>query len=837
MQLPERPTGDTGPEEDDAAELAALRFSLVRAGLMQADLRASLHRLQAEHRALLDRSATPIPAPDPMPEPEPELELELEPIAPQIAQLDADIVLLRQLLAAHQSSTIWRAPEPLRHVLGRRPGVARNGRRALKAVWWTLTLQWPARMRARSITGERARADPVAPAPVPPPIPGLDPAPDPRHPTDPAPDPQPPTDPPLQLPTAADPLVSVIVPSYGQVAATLRCLRAIAGSETETPFEVIVAEDASGDAEVVRLEQVGGLRLVCNATNLGFLHNCNEAALLARGRYLLFLNNDTEPLPGFLDALVRLAEAMPDAGLVGSKLLFPDGTLQEAGGIVWQDATGWNFGRGDDPSRPQYNTVRDTDYVSGASILLRRDLFETLGGFDPLFAPAYYEDTDLAFRIRARGLRVMYQPASVVVHHEGLSHGTDITSGIKARQEVNRHLMLARWPKLLAAEHFPSGTDVMRAREHAKGRRTILVIDHYVPEPDRDAGSRSTMGILNALRDAGWVVKFWPQNRSHNDYTHRLESIGIEVLDHRLPMGFADWLIGNGAELDHVMTMRPTVAVEFVSDLMRYTRAHLSFYGHDIHHVRMQRQAALTGDAALAAAAAEMARLERRLWGLFDVLLYLSETEAAMVREQCPDAVVRAVVGFSYNRFRTRGAPPAELLILFVAGFAHPPNIDAAQWLVTSILPLVRAEIPAAILVLAGSHPTAAVRALADGDRITVTGSLDEPELAALYKRARVAIVPLRAGAGVKGKVVEALQQGVPLVTTPIGAEGVPGLSELVPVNDQAAALANSVVTLLRDDRSWSSQSALQVAYAERHFSRAALAASLFAALEPSGQV
>ena len=786
--------------EDDAAELAALRFSLLRAGLLQADLRATLRRQQDEHRTRLEQSR-PTP-PEPTHDP--------SSVTPDGRQ-DAEIAVLRQLLAAHQSSAIWRATWPLRRLLQDRPRVARTGRRALKAMWWTLTLQWPARMQARLVVAVSPPAAALDPILLPPTLP----------------------DPPLQLPTAAQPLVSVIVPSYGQVAATLRCLRAIAASETETPFEVIVAEDASGDPDVALLEQVQGLRLVCNATNLGFLHNCNAAALLARGRYLLFLNNDTEPLPGFLDALVGLAEAMPDAGLIGSKLLFPDGRLQEAGGIVWQDATGWNYGRGDNPALPQYNAVHDTDYVSGASILLRRDLFETLGGFDPLFAPAYYEDTDLAFRIRARGLRVMYQPASVVVHHEGLSHGTDITSGIKASQEVNRHRLLARWPRLLATEHFASGTDVMRAREHAKGHRTILVIDHYVPEPDRDAGSRSTMGILNALHDAGWVVKFWPQNRSHNGYTHRLESIGIEVLDDRLPLGFTDWLVANGGELDHVLTMRPTVAVEFVSDLMRYTRARLSFYGHDIHHVRMRRQAALTGDAVLGVAADEMEKLEHRLWGLFDVLLYLSETEAAMVREQRPGAVVRAIVGFSHDRFRSRGAPPAEPLILFVAGFAHPPNIDAAQWLVSGILPLIRAEIPAARLVLAGSHPTAGVLALADGERITVTGSLDEAELAALYDRARVAVVPLRAGAGVKGKVVEALQQGLPLVTTPIGAEGIPGLADLVTVTELAAGLAASVVTLLRDDQAWSRQSAMQVAYAERHFSRAVLAASLFAALEP----
>lgn len=770
---------DTIYGDKHSAELATLRLSLLHAEMRLASL--------------------PDPGPAPFSGP--------GGLNAHLQQQDAEIALLRLHLAAHQSSSFWRATWPARRLLNERPEVARRGRQALKAIWWTATLQLPERVRARTLY----RAAVLLPA-----QPDLGPAVQ--------------SSPPV-LPTTATPVVSVIIPTFGQARITLRCLRMIADSQTATPFEVIVAEDASGDPDMMLLDAVPGLRLIRNQSNLGFLHNCNAAAMLARGRYLLFLNNDTEPLPGFIDALVALAEARPEVGLVGSRLLFPDGRLQEAGCIVWQDGTGTNYGRGDDPSLPRYNTVREVDYISGASILLKRDLFETLGGFDPLFAPAYYEDVDLAFRIRARGLLVMYQPASVVIHHEGLSHGTDVTTGIKAQQEVNRHRLLARWPQLLASEHVPTGTDPMRAPEHAKGRKTILVIDHYVPEPDRDAGSRSTMGIVRALRDAGWVVKFWPQKRAHNDYTCLLEAIGVEVLDHRLGLDFTRWITRYGGELDHVLAIRPDVAAEFIPELLQHTKARLSFYGVDIHHVRMRRQAVLLGDTTLAAQADQMEELERRLWGIFDVLLYPSEAEAAQVRTLVPGAPARGIVPFSFDRFRPRGTPPAEPVILFVAGFAHPPNIDAARWLVREILPLVRARVPAVRLILAGSHPSAEVLALADGSAITVTGNLSEAGLAATYLNARASIVPLRAGAGVKGKVVEALQQGLPLITTSIGAEGIPGLEQVAGVVDDAAGLAARLVTLLLDDRQWAISSARQVAFAERHFSRAALARSLFAAL------
>ena len=790
------------------AALAELRLALLQAEARLTVLRESETHERAMRRLAEARLAAVEPADA------------QEPASPDPATLQAELRQLRLHLAAFEDSAIWRATWPLRRVLTGRPGLARLGRRALRAGWWTLTLQWPARLRERAARGRSGPA-------------GIDPDPRPDHESEDHPDD---LDPGLALETSDAPLVSIIVPSFGQVAVTLRCLRAIASAQTRTPFEVIVAEDASGDPAVALLERVGGLVLLRNPANLGFIGNCNEAALRARGRYLLFLNNDTEPLPGFLDALVAAAEALPDAGLVGAKLLFPDGRLQEAGGIVWQDGTGCNYGRGDDPGLPQYNAVRDTDYVSGAAMLLRRDLFEVLGGFDPLFAPAYYEDTDLAFKVRARGLRVIYQPASVVVHHEGLSHGTDPGSGVKARQEINRHRFVARWPKLLAREHLPPsqrpGPPTMRAAAHGRGRPAMLVIDHYVPEPDRDAGSRSTLSILTALRQAGWLVAFWPMNRTRNVYTSLLETMGITVLDDRIGLGFDAWFAAEGSQFDHVMTMRPTVAPWFLSALLTGTTATLSFYGHDVHHLRLRRQAALQGDRHMAEEADAMERRERALWGLFDIVLYPSETEAALVRRLMPGTRAHAIVPYAFDRFPARGAPPRTPRLLFVAGFAHPPNVDAALWLVAEILPRVRRRVPQATLVLAGSHPTDAVLGLAS-DAVTVTGSLDSAALDACYRDARAAIVPLRAGAGVKGKVVEALQQGLPLVTTPIGAEGIDGLERIVDVTDDPDRMAEALSLLLTDDRAWSDRAAAQIAYAARHFSRTAFAASLFAALAP----
>ena len=151
--------------------------------------------------------------------------------------------------------------------------------------------------------------------------------------------------------------------------------------------------------------------------------------------------------------------------------------------------------------------------MSGAAILLPRALWSELGGFDERYVPAYYEDTDLSFRIREAGLQVYLQPASRVVHHEGVSNGTDTGAGIKAYQVRNAQVFFERWRSVLEAGHFANAEQVFLARDRGQFKRqTVLVVDHYVPQPDRDAGSRATWQVLEQLVAHGCNVKFWPDN-------------------------------------------------------------------------------------------------------------------------------------------------------------------------------------------------------------------------------------------------------------------------------------------------------------------------------------
>ena len=632
----------------------------------------------------------------------------------------------------------------------------------------------------------------------------------------------------LSLATSESPLVSVIIPCYGKSSLTLQCLKSIARFPPAVPFEVIVVDDGSGEPGVELLRGVAGLRLEVNPANLGFLKSCNRSAQLAKGDYLFFLNNDTLVCEGWLDPLLAVFDRFPDAGLAGSKLLFPDGTLQEAGGIVWNDGSAWNYGRSDDPDKPEYNYVREADYISGCAILVPRALWDQLGGFDELFAPAYCEDSDLAFRVRAAGRKVYYCPFSAIVHLEGASQGTDITSGIKAYQIENTKKLYARWRETLSKEQLPPGAEIMRARDRSRDRRTALIVDHYIPQPDQDAGSRTMLAIIECLLHAGYLVKFWPENLTYDPrYTEALQSLGVEVF-YGFGLFFDEWIKQNGHAISLAVLSRPAVAMRHIGPLRRHSKATIAYYGHDLHFQRVGMQAQRTGDAGLAAEAAEMETIERMMWRQADVVLYPSPEETAVVRSEAARAAT--IIPYAYDDFGDGRSPASNQEVLFVAGFAHPPNVDAAVWLTSEIMPLIRGRAPKAKLALVGANPSPAVKDLA-GPQVEVAGRVSEDELRARYARARVAIVPLRIGAGVKSKVVEALRDGLPLVTTSVGAQGLPGLEQAASIADDPRGIADAAVRLLLDDSAWAEASARQVQYAREYFSREAFERSFLEAI------
>lgn len=249
----------------------------------------------------------------------------------------------------------------------------------------------------------------------------------------------------ITLPDGGNPLVSIIIPMYNQAQYTYNCIRSIYENNPGLIYEVILADDNSTEDISLIRNSFTNLIYLRNGQNLGFLRNCNNAAAKARGEYIVMLNNDTQVMEGWLSELLYVFRNFSDVGLAGSKLIYPKGALQEAGGIIWQDGGAANFGNRDNPARSEYNYIKEADYISGASIMITRELWQQIGGFDERYAPAYCEDSDLCFAVRKAGFKVYYTPFSEVVHFEGVTHGRDVKKGVKQYQAANKHKFVEKW--------------------------------------------------------------------------------------------------------------------------------------------------------------------------------------------------------------------------------------------------------------------------------------------------------------------------------------------------------------------------------------------------------
>lgn len=622
---------------------------------------------------------------------------------------------------------------------------------------------------------------------------------------------------PFTVPSSDAPRVSIVIPVYNQALHTLGCLRALAEHPPTTACEIIVVDDGSQDETHAWMHAIGGLRYHLRATNGGFIAACNDGAALARGTYLVFLNNDTFPQPGWLDALLDTFGAWPEAGLVGAQLVYPDGRLQEAGGVVFDDGSAWNYGRFESPDDPRYTSVRDADYCSGAAIMLPTALFGEIGGFDTRYAPAYYEDTDLAFAVRACGHRVLYQPASRVVHLEGITAGTDTGSGAKAYQVRNRGVFAQKWADALTRQ--PAAGTLPSPAVLARGRRQVLIVDSETPRPQHDSASLRMANLVRMLIGEGVHVVFLPADLHHaGGDTAALRQHGVETWHAPFVSSVASWLREHGPRFDVVMLSRHYVAAEFLPLVRRFApQARIVFDTVDLHFLREARGADVADDETLRRSAQKTRERELALMRQADTTLVVSPAERDMLSALLPTAQVDVLSNL--HELADGGAPFAQREdIVFVGGFRHPPNVDAVLWFGRDIFPRIRARLPGLRFHCIGAEPPAEVRALQDQPGIVVHGHV--PDITPYMEGARIAVAPLRFGAGVKGKVNLSMAHGQPVVATPCAVEGmhlVDGHDVLVA--EAADAFAAAVIRLYEDAPLWERMSVNGRENIRQHFS------------------
>jgi GT2 family glycosyltransferase/SAM-dependent methyltransferase/glycosyltransferase involved in cell wall biosynthesis len=650
----------------------------------------------------------------------------------------------------------------------------------------------------------------------------------------------------ISMPEYENPLVSLILPVYAHAQLTRACLESIRYHTTHVSYEVIIIDDGADPDTVRLLRGVRGANILHNEENIGYLRSVNRGAALARGKWLVLLNNDTEMTQGWLRAMVDCGESAGHVGVVTPKYIYPDGSLNEAGGIIWRDGTGVNFGRGERADEFQYEYRRETDYGSAAALLVRKTLWDAVGGFDERYLPMYYEDADLCFEARERGLSVLYEPTAAVIHIEGATAGSDPDASHKRYQEQNRPKFVAKWRERLETEHLrAASTHVRVAADRHRGPH-VLVVDHYVPTWDRDAGSLRMLNVMEALLGLGAHVTFMPDNFSApQPYTRILQAKGIEVMYGALDVNAEIATIG--AKLSLAILSRPHQASRWLDVVREFApTATVAYDTVDLHWLRESRKVALgsasladgafsngstngsVGNDLLTPKALALRELELAMMRASDITFVVSETEGLQIRKDLPESELLVIpTVYEVESY----VPPAEDRsgILFVGGFEHPPNIDAAVRLVKGVMPSVWRELGDVSVTIVGAKPPPEVQSLS-APLVDVLGWVEN--LGPLLEKSKLMVVPLGYGAGLKGKITQSLAVGLPVVTTPIGAEGFEDASDCMLVAADVRELAEHVVRAYRDDALWRQLSSAGQALVAEHCSPAVISERLGQLLE-----
>jgi len=633
---------------------------------------------------------------------------------------------------------------------------------------------------------------------------------------------------PLEFPIVNDPVVSVVIPAHNKVQVTYYALCALLLAHNSTSFEVVLVDDGSTD-ETTEIEHlVSGITVIHNAEPLRFIKACNRGVSEARGKYVVLLNNDTEVTVGWLDALVDAFTRFEAVGAVGSKLLYPDGRLQDAGGIIWGSGNPWNYGNGQNPWDPRFCYTRQVDYLSGAALMTTKTIWDEVGGLSHYLEPMYFEDTDFAFKVREAGYKTYYVPSSVVYHFEGTTSGTDTSRGFKKYQEVNRPRFKRRWAKDFA-RHGEEGIQPDLEKDRGIAGR-ILFIDYTTPREDRDAGSYAAIREIELVQSLGYKVTFLPQNLAYfGSYTEELQRSGVEVITAPFYRSLADFLADRAEEFVAAYITRYYVAADTVHLIRKYSpKTRILLNNADLHFLRELRTAVIENDEARLEVMRDIRDQELAIMRSVDLVLSYNEVEHAVISSHT-DGKVKVMTCPWVVDIPIHVAPLADRAgVSFLGSFKHHPNNEGVTWFCREVMPQL--ETQKLKLSIYGSGMDDEIKGLAN-EWIEPVGYIED--VADAYQQHRVFVAPLLSGAGMKGKVVHALAYGIPTVLSPTAAEGI-GLRHghdcLIAKTTQE--WVDSITLLTEDDELWKAISAAARSYAASQFSFAAGKEKMMAALE-----
>lgn len=482
------------------------------------------------------------------------------------------------------------------------------------------------------------------------------------------------------------------------------------------------------------------------------------------------------------------------ADIVGSKTITKEGVIEQAGYCIKKNGIVSVMGNGEKASEPEYEYVRECNAVSMNGMLLHKNDFAKL-----VSQCEKYNDEEayiyFALQMRQQGKKMVMTPFSLIVTLE------------KNCNKIQKIELTGKQCEISKTEQLH-----------------MLLADTTIAQYDTNAGNRSTDCYIQIFLELGLQIiylidDFYYEYKYVTYYQHK----GIFVVyGERWKKNTEELLKSVLPNIKYIFLNRPEIAAKYIEIIRKYSQALVVHYGHDLHYLRLQREYAIERNADILLEAEHLKKIEYTLVNQVDVTGYPSMEEVKILKKDFPNAEIEYFPLYFFPVLNKKIETRQREGILFVGGFAHTPNQDAAIWLVKDILPVLRERGIKDKVYLVGSNPTDQILALQDQD-VIVTGYVTDDDLQTYYEKCFVDILPLRYGAGMKGKVLEAMYNGIPTVTTTIGAEGLYGVENILYLGDTVDAIVDKTCFLYQNKGKIENIISLEQKYIQKYFGKEAM--------------
>lgn len=562
-----------------------------------------------------------------------------------------------------------------------------------------------------------------------------------------------------------EPALSIIVVLFNQVALSYACLQSILRN-VSMPYEVIIVDNHSTDETNLLLDKIKGATIIRNDENLHFLKANNQAMEHVKGEYLLFLNNDTEIMASTISSAIHTLKNNEQCGAVGGKIVLPDGTLQEAGSIIWNDGSCLGYGRNESPQFPEFNFKRVTDYCSAAFLLTHTQLFREHGGFDNRFEPAYYEETDYCLWLQEKGLQVIYDPGALVSHFE---FGSDISNTRKTLMQKNQLVFYEKHQQQLKKHFAFDSANFLMARFAASQRekKKVLYLDDRVPHGDLGAGFPRSNTIVNMIKELGYDLTIYPLNYPKEDSwetAYRDINPYIEIARGHGLNGFKRFITLRKEYFDIIWISRPhnmkaiKKHIFFLKD-----KCKIIYDAEAIFTDRKIMKEEISGKIIAQEKKFKWYKNEFKLSNTAHAIACVSENDALKFRRSEKKDIFVLGHTMEINKFIPEFKERVGLLFVGNLDDDDSPNVDSVIWFVNDVFPLIRQKIPDMTLDIVGSDHSYRIQ-LIDKEGVFVHGKV--ASLSRFYNKCKIFVAPTRFAAGIPFKIHEAASFGLPIVAT-----------------------------------------------------------------------